>query len=128
MFCCGGGARWLSFYQTGEKNDGGYFHTNNLYWQSMDFWISSVSRMGTPLGHLMEGEYEAKWKPMKRFLREHSNYRNDEVDALHFRAYACAHQEVQQEYGHVRSDHVVIPAVQHYTVSLFHCGILIQSK
>ena len=96
-------------FRRDKTQDGGHFHTNNLYWQSMDYWISAASKMTTPLGHLMEGEYEAKWKPMKRFLREHSNYRNDEVDALHFRAYAHAHQEVEQEYGATRSDHVVMP-------------------
>ena len=77
--------------------------------------------MATPLWHLMEGEYEAKWKPMNRFLREHSNDRKDEVDALHFRAYANAHQKVPQEYGHVRSDHVVIPDTPPFNIILCPC-------
>ena len=51
----------------------GTYHTANLYWQSILFWIEETRALGVPLGHVLEGYFEADWKPVKK-NREHSNY------------------------------------------------------
>ena len=59
LFMC----RILVEYGFRRGKDTGTYHTANLYWQSIPFWIQQTRGLGLPLGHMLEGYFEVDWKP-----------------------------------------------------------------
>ena len=95
LFLC----RIIVEYGFRRGKDIGTYHTANLYWQSIPFWIEQTRALGVPLGHVLEGYFEEDWKPMKNNLREHFNYHDTERDIMSFRAFQEAHSVAVTQYG-----------------------------
>ena len=59
---------------------------------------------------MLEGYFEADWKPVKKKIREHSNYHDTERDILSFRAFQAAHSVAVTQYGKSHRSGVDVPA------------------
>ena len=101
--------------------DVGTYHTANLYWQSIPFWIEQTRALGIPLGHVLEGYFEADWKPVKKFFREHSNYHDTERDFMSFRAFQEAHSVAVTQYGIPNTSGVSVPPTDMLNLLICPC-------
>jgi len=89
-------------------------------WDARPYPIASFQ---VPLGHVMEGLFEATWKPIKRFFRERCNYRSDASTVMNMRAFQEAHAYVQHEYvAHSQRKHDSgIPKTADHNVAVCSC-------
>ena len=92
-----------------------------LCWQSIPFWIEQTHALGVPLGHVLEGYFEADWKPVKKFFREHSNYHDTERDIMSFRAFQKAHSVAVTQYGIPNTSGVSVPATDMLNLLICPC-------